>query len=156
MGNRERWRPSVVAGLLGSAPALVLVVGAVLSWREYFFLTYAIVSVAHLALSFAAGLFAPRHTVAARSWKQVALLAFRDLAFAWGAAMVLLAILNLTPLCVGIDSGDGLNSVGDCVVQSVAVVATCTLPILGLAGLAAVGLGRRLGKVGNTAASPDR
>ena len=156
MSNRERLRPSVVAGLLGSTPALVMVAGAVLSREEYFFLTYAIVGGVYWLLSFAAGFFAPRHAGAGRSWKRVALLAFRDLALAWGASMVLLAILNLTPLCVGQDSGDGLNSIADCVVQSVAVVAIFTLPVLGLAGLAAVGLGRRLGKTANAVPPPDR
>ena len=134
----------MLTGLLGSWPGIVLGAGTLLSRREYFFLSYAIVGVVHWALSFTAGSLAPRHARASRSQGHVALLVFRDLALVWGAAMALLAILNLTPLCVGQDNGDGLNTVADGIVQSTAVAVCCTPPVLGLVGLAAIGLGHCL------------
>ncbi len=144
MGNRPEQRPSVVAGLLGAWPGLVLGAGALLFRREYFFVTYAIVSGFFWALAFTLGMLTPRHLSPGRSGKQVFLLAFRDLALAWGGALVLLSILNLTPLCVGQDNGDGRNTYALGITQSAAVAVCDTPPVLGMVALAALGLGRWL------------
>jgi hypothetical protein len=39
---------------------------------------------------------------------------------AWALAFLLLGILNLTPLCVGQDNGDGRNDISLCVISTVA------------------------------------
>jgi hypothetical protein len=144
MSNRPEQRPSVVAGLLGAWPGLVLGAGTLLFRREYFFVTYAIVSGFFWVLTFALGALTPRHLKPGRSRKQVFLLAFRDLALAWGGALVLLSILNLTPLCIGRDNGDGRNTVALGIIQSAAVAVCYTPPVLGMVALAALGLGRWL------------
>ena len=143
MGNPPELKSSVVAGLLGAWPGLVLGAGTLLFRREYFFITYAIVSGFFLALAFTLGALTPRHLRPDRSRKQVFLLVFRDLALAWDGALVLLSILNLTPLCVGQDNGDGRNTYALCVIQSVAVAVCYTPPVLGMVALASLRLIRR-------------
>jgi hypothetical protein len=144
MGNRTEWKPSVAAGLLGSWPGLVLGAGTLLLRREYFFITCTIVSGFFWAVAFALGALTPRYLRPGRSRKPVFLLAFRDLALAWGGTLVLLSILNLTPLCIGRDNGDGRNTLALSIVQSVAVAVCYTPPILGMVALAALGLSRWL------------
>jgi hypothetical protein len=128
---------SIVAGLLASWPGVVLLAGTLVFRQEYFFLTYAIVSGVFWACSFIVGARMARQ----QSRRRTTWSAFRNLVFAWGAALVLLAVLNLTPLCVGQDNGDGRNTCALCVIQSVASAVIYTLPVLLLASLAAWGLG---------------
>jgi hypothetical protein len=137
---------SIVAGLLTAWPGVVLSVGTLVFRQEYFFLAYAIVSGAFSALSFGLGARTALRLVAGQSRKRTAWLTFRALAFAWVASLVLLGILNLTPLCVGQDNGDGRNTCALCVIQSVASAVIYTPPVLLLAGLAAWGLGRWLSR----------
>lgn len=146
MGKAAR---SIVAGLLASWPGAVLGVGTLVFRQEYFFLTYAIVSGVFWALSFGLGVRTVLRHAAGQSCGRTAWLAFRDLALAWVASLVLLGILNLTPLCVGQDNGDGRNNCTQCVIQTVGVAVVFTVPVLTLVGLAALGLGRWLSP-GNT------
>lgn len=137
---------AIVAGLLASWPGVMLAVGTLVLRQEYFFLTYALVGVVFCAMSFGVGARTALRPVAGQSRERTVRLAFRRLAFAWGAALVLLGILNLTPLCVGQDNGDGRNTGALCVIQTVASAVVYTPPVLLLAGLAAWGLGRWLSR----------
>ncbi len=137
---------SIVAGLLASWPGVVLGVGTLVFRQEYFFLTYAIVSGVFWALSFTLGARTALRLGAGQSRERTAWLAFRDLALAWVASLVLLGILNLTPLCVGQDNGDGRNTCALCIIQSVASAVIYTPPVLLLVGLAAWGLGHWLSR----------
>jgi hypothetical protein len=136
----------IIAGLLASWPGVVFGVGTLMFRQEYFFLTYAIVSGVFWALSFGLGARMALRRVAGQSRERTAWLAFRDLAFAWVASLMLLGVLNLTPLCLGQDNGDGRNTCVLCVIQSVASAVIYTPPMLLLAGLAAWGLGRWLSR----------
>lgn len=146
----------MVAGLLASWPGLVLGAGTLLFRQEYFFRTYALVSGVFWALSFLLGARIPQRLVAGQSRNQIAWLAFRKSALAWAASLVVLAILNLTPLCIGQDNGDGRNTCALCVIQTVGAAVVYTPSVLLLVGLASVLLGRWLNRTAGAKAKRDK
>jgi hypothetical protein len=63
---------------------------------------------------------------------------FCGLAIAWLAALLALALLNLTSLCVGLDNGDGINDSTLCLVYVALVSLAYTPPALAMLGIASL------------------
>jgi hypothetical protein len=87
---------------------------------EYFGETYAIVSEIFLTVSFALGFLLP--SLAPAHWKRHPVLwFFGQGVLAWLVAILALGLVNLTPMCVGQENGDGTNGIVECVMQAVMV-----------------------------------
>ena len=87
---------------------------------DYFWKSYFIVSGVFLAVSFAIGFFIP--SLAPKHWKRhPTLWLFSQGLLAWLVAILALGLVNLSPLCVGQDNGDGNNDFVRCMVQTVMV-----------------------------------
>lgn len=108
--------------------ALVTALPALVTWRlfvsttgeNYFGRTYLIVCYVFLAVSLVLGLFIP--SIFPVWWKRhPALWLFGQELLAWLGAIVALVLLNLTPLCLGAENGDGINGFPECMGQSVMV-----------------------------------
>jgi hypothetical protein len=92
---------------------------------EYFWKSYAFVCGIFLAASFALGFFIP--ALSPIHWKRQPILWLLGQGLlAWLIALLALWVINLTPLCVGQDNGDGNNSVALCAVETVLVSLTCS------------------------------
>mgnify|MGYP001768062410 CR=1 FL=1 len=84
---------------------------------EYFYTTYLVVSGVFLVASIGLGFFLParlQKTRLNRPWLWIVVQG----SLAWRLAMISQVILNLTPLCVGQDNGDGTNTLGMCILIS--------------------------------------
>ena len=57
---------------------------------------------------------------------------------AWLIALLSLALLNITPLCVGQDNGDGMNSYSLCILYAVLITLVYSPPVLILLTLSAL------------------
>jgi hypothetical protein len=78
-----------------------------------------------LAVSFALGFFIP--ALVPTHWKRHPILWFFSQGLlAWLVAILALGLVNLSPLCVGQDNGDGNNDFALCMLQSVMVPIVCT------------------------------
>jgi hypothetical protein len=87
---------------------------------EYFGKTYLIVSEVFLAAGLVLGFFLPALLPA--HWKRHPILwLFGQGLLAWLVAVLVLGVLNLTPLCIGQENGDGTNDLVLCLMQSVMV-----------------------------------
>ena len=87
---------------------------------EYFGKTYLIVSGIFLAVSFAFGFSIP--ALAPAHWKRhPSLWIFGQGVLAWLMAVLVLAVLNFSPLCIGQENGDGTNNIAQCMMQTVMV-----------------------------------
>jgi hypothetical protein len=87
---------------------------------DYYWKSYFIVCGGFLAISFALGFFIP--ALAPKPWKRYpSLWLFGQGLLAWILAILALGLVNLTPLCVGQDNGDGNNDFALCMVQTVMV-----------------------------------
>ena len=90
------------------------------SGSEYFWKTYLIINTAFLATSFQFGFFFP--AIVPAHWKRHPIPWSLGLGLlAWMVAMLALGLVNLTPLCVGQDNGDGRNNIALCILQTVMV-----------------------------------
>lgn len=120
--------------------------------------TYYVVSAVFLAASLVLGFALParlRRAGLRRVWMWL----FVQGIIAWSIALWTLVILNLTPLCIGQDSGDGTNNLGLCVLYSVAAAAVYSPVDLVLLATSAVGGGLLLGsrtRVGDTRVAEDQ
>jgi len=124
---------SISALLLGAC--VIVTIG-----KEYFRTTYYLASAVFLAASLVLGFALParlRRAGLRRAWMWV----FVQGAIAWSIALWALTMLNLTPLCIGQDNGDGTNNLGLCVVYSVAAAAVYSPIDLALLAASAVGGG---------------
>jgi len=91
--------------------------------REYFWITYFIVCIVFVIISLLLGFVVPsllNETSLRRPWTWILIQA----GSAWLAAVIILGLLNLTPLCVGQNNGDGNNNLTQCIVQSGLVAIT--------------------------------
>jgi len=104
----------LLTGLFSIFPALFFTACALTTSRdEYFWPTYLIVSLIFIGFSLLLSQILPRWMFGSRfdyPW----LWLFIAGGLAWLLAMLSLALLNLTPLCVGQDNGDGINDLGLC------------------------------------------
>lgn len=87
---------------------------------DYFWLAYIIACGFFLTVSLVIGFLGP--TLFPQSFKRhPGLFIFGQGLMAWMSAFFVLGILNLTPMCVGQDNGDGNNDLVMCVIQTVLV-----------------------------------
>jgi hypothetical protein len=109
------------SGFVTMLPATVLWMLIFISaGSEYFWKSYFIVSGVFLAISFALGFFIP--ALAPVHWKRHPILwLFGQGMLAWLVAILALGLVNLTPLCVGQDNGDGNNDFALCMAQTAMV-----------------------------------
>jgi hypothetical protein len=96
--------------------ALILLIGG----KDYFWPVYRIVGGAFLIASLVIGYFAS--TMLPKFFAHYPGLSIFILGLlAWIAGLLVLGLLNLTPMCVGQDNGDGNNNLSLCIFQSVLV-----------------------------------
>jgi hypothetical protein len=97
------------SGFVTALPATVLWILISKSiGNEYFWESYLIVSEVFLAVSFTLGFSIP--ALVPLQWKRHPILWFFGQGLlAWLVAVLVLGLVNLTPLCVGQDNGDGNN-----------------------------------------------
>jgi hypothetical protein len=114
------------SGIVTALPATVLwIFISISAGSEYFWKSYFIVSGVFLAISFAFGFFIP--ALAPVHWKRHPILwLFGQGMLAWLVAILALGLVNLTPLCVGQDNGDGNNDFALCMAQTVMVPIVCS------------------------------
>ena len=87
---------------------------------DYYWLAYIITCGIFLGVSLVIGCLCP--TFFPQSFKRhPGLWIFGQGLMAWMVAFFILGILNLTPMCVGQDNGDGNNDLALCIVQTVLV-----------------------------------
>ena len=109
------------SGFVTSLPAILfLLLTSITAGREYFWKAYFIVGVTFLAIGFTLGFYIPALVPA--HWKRHTILwiLIQGLV-AWMAALLVLVAVNLTPLCIGQDNGDGCNDLALCMLQTTAV-----------------------------------
>jgi hypothetical protein len=98
---------------------------SIVAGNEYYWMSYFIVSGVYLVVSLALGFFVP--ALAPVHWKRHPILwLFGQGMLAWLVAILALGLVNLTPLCVGQDNGDGNNDFALCMAQTVMVPIVCS------------------------------
>ena len=116
----------ILLSIFTATPAIIwLILSTIMDRREYFWSTYVIVCAAFVVISFLLGFIAPSlliKTPLYRPWTRILIPG----GLAWLAAVSILGLLNLTPLCVGQNNGDGNNDLTQCLVQSVLVAIVYT------------------------------
>jgi hypothetical protein len=85
--------------------------------------------------------------------RRTVLFFFLALTVAWLLAVGAMLCLSLTPLCVGQDNGDGINSLPQCLVQAVLAGLFISLPVLLGCGPTAIAAGMIL-KTDNSTPPP--
>jgi hypothetical protein len=108
--------------LFSALPAFLFgVLVLTLSRDEYYWLTYAIMSLVFISASVILGLILPtkmQYGCFNYPW----LWLFIAGGLAWLIALLSLALLNFTPLCVGQENGDGTNNLSLCAMYTLLVV----------------------------------
>ena len=104
---------------------------------EYYRPTYLLGCAAFLITSFIAGGIVPPQAYQGH-WMKSWLGLFLAGAAAWLLAVITLALLNLTPLCVGQDNGDGINNLGLCSLYTILITLIYSPPLLLILGVHAV------------------
>ena len=115
------------SGFVTVLPATVLLwmLISISARNEYYWKAYFIVSGVFLAVSFALGFFIP--ALAPAHWKRHPILWFFGQGLlAWLVTVLALGLVNLTPLCIGQDNGDGNNDLALCMAQTVMVPFACS------------------------------
>ena len=130
----------LIMAIFTTLPALLwtVLLFVLVSPREYFYATYQVVMVVFGVVSFGLGFLLARGVgdgLLSKPWVRVSLLG----AVAWAVALMLLAALNFTPLCVGQNNGDGHNTVAMCGLQTAGVALVYTPVELGLLVFSAMG-----------------
>ena len=116
------------SGILTALPAAVWCILILISTlisistgSDYFWKTYLIVGGIFLGASLALGFIMP--ALFPTRWKRHPMLwLFGQGMLAWLVAVLILGLVNLTPLCVGQDNGDGHNDLALCMLQTVMVL----------------------------------
>jgi hypothetical protein len=117
----------VLASSIISMPALLFLTLVVLPTRgEYYFPSYAIMGGAFFGISLLTGIIVAIKTTKKMSRMKPVFFLFVGAVIAWLFSLMVLALLSITPLCVGQNNGDGNNDIVQCIVQDglVAVVYT--------------------------------
>lgn len=132
---------AILTGCIVTFPAILFLTFIVLATRrEYYFPTYCIMGLVFFAASFLSGTFISYRFANKVSRGRIILYLFLGLAISWLISLLALAILSLTPLCVGQDNGDGNNDLALCVVQGILVSLSYSpfaLLLIGMTSLAA-------------------
>lgn len=132
---------SLLSGFVLAIPALLGLAYNVRTFqREYYCITYTLVLGCFGFGSFGVGLFAP--WLARRGYGRLKMftLLFGGAYLAWQAALIGLGVLNLTPLCIGQNNGDGSNGLPECVIQTIGVGLVSTPLALTLLAMVVFGI----------------
>ena len=110
-----------ISASITAIPALFWFLMAILANNgDYYWPTYFIVCGAFVVISFLVGLSIPG--LFKNAWAQhPAIWIFLQGGMGWIIALTLLLCLNLTPLCIGQNNGDGNNDISLCILQTVLV-----------------------------------
>jgi hypothetical protein len=115
-----------------SLPVWLLGIGVfAIGKGEYYRGTYIAAWSAYLAASLLAGLILPppTHKIGwLKSWAWLFLLGL----VAWMVGLIVVGVLNLTPLCVGQDNGDGTNDLVLCLLYSILAAVVYSPLMLGI------------------------
>ena len=113
--------PRVLSTLFTSIPAALWLMLVVLAkGNDYYWPVYIVTCGVFLAVSLAIGFLGP--ALFPQAFMQLpGLFIFGQGLLAWMATFIFLGMLNLTPLCVGQDNGDGNNDLALCIVQTLLV-----------------------------------
>lgn len=135
----------LLSGTFVSLPALLVGAWAVTSiGDEYYRPAYLIGCAVFLGASFVLGFLLGPRSRSIRFWQAWVWLVVLG-ATAWLIALAALGLLNLTPLCVGQDNGDGNNSFGQCVSYTILVAIVYSPLVLTLLALSAAAGGALIG-----------
>jgi len=119
-------------------PALIfMALSALLFRNEYFWMTYVVTSVVFVVTSLVIGLTFPYKLLGERIHSPWMWLFIQGI-LAWLVALLTLALLNSTPLCIGRDNGDGMNTLFLCALQTTGVAITYTPLVLIFLGMSAM------------------
>ena len=111
----------VFSALFTALPSILFLSASLVLYRdEYFGLTYTIVCSMLLLTSLGLGIILP-YLLKNRWLRFPWLWIFIQGIAAWFIGLLGLLLLNMTPLCVGQDNGDGSNGFALCIVQTVLV-----------------------------------
>ena len=105
--------------------------------NEYFWMTYVVTSIVFVVVSLVIGITFPHKLLGSRirsPWMWL----FTQGILAWLVTLLTLALLNSTPLCIGRDNGDGMNTLFMCSIQTIGVAITYTPLELILLGMSAM------------------
>lgn len=119
---------------------LALFLAASLLGKDYWWETYLVVLVFLVIASLILGFALPpilSGTKLRKPWAWIAAQGF----LSWGLALVALGLLNLTPLCVGQNNGDGRNDLFLCLLSTAASGIVYTPVYLTMLGMSA-GIGQ--------------
>jgi hypothetical protein len=104
----------LLTGLISTLPALLIGLCVFTCFRgEYYWLSYLITAGIFSLSSFVWGYWLPGFLIKGR-FNNPWLWVFTAGGLAWMLAISTLGLLNLTPLCIGQDNGDGINDAGLC------------------------------------------
>jgi hypothetical protein len=117
--------------VLASLPALsYLLLIFVLCRNDYFFAAHILMALAFLAISTIMAIRLPMQVRIKQNHQRTVSLIFTNITIAWIVSLIVLGLLNVTPLCIGQDNGDGHNGFGLCFLQTVLSAVACTPPML--------------------------
>jgi len=121
-GAAQSLLAAIATGCIATVPAMMFLSFFVLAARrEYYFPMYCMMGLVFLATSFISGIYISYRFANNVSRGRIVFYLFLGLGLSWLVSLLTLAILSLTPLCVGQDNGDGNNDVTQCIVQVVLV-----------------------------------
>ncbi len=112
---------SLLSGSISALPAMIIGICVLsISREEYYWTAYAISTLIYFSASLLLGYSLPNRMRKTRL-NHPGLWLFVSGGLAWLIALLSLALLNLTPLCVGKDNGDGINTFSLCVFYTLLV-----------------------------------
>ena len=108
---------SIFSSIVTALPATIIwILLSVIAGSDYYWEVYFIAGGIYLVASLALGFIIPY--LAPRLWKRHSILWLSGQeVLAWMVAILALTVLNLTPLCIGQDNGDGINDLTLCMLQ---------------------------------------
>ena len=109
----------LLSSLLSAIPALLFGACTLTFFREeYYWTTYAIAALIFISTSLILGFIIPTWLHGGK-FNYPWLWLFIAGSMAWLITLLFLALLNLSPMCVGQDNGDGINNYSLCILYSV-------------------------------------
>ena len=103
-----------VVSIIFAIPALLFgIYTYLMSHGEYYFYSYLAVSLAFIIFSLIFGWHTPK-VLRKKTYPGKSIIIFLRGSAAWIFSLLVLTLLNFTPLCVGQNNGDGSNDAGLC------------------------------------------
>ena len=130
--------PRLTTAMFVAIPAFIFTALSFFLLRnEYFWMTYVVTSAGFVVASLVIGVTFP-HKLFGRRIHSPWMWLFTQGILAWLVALLILALLNSTPLCVGRNNGDGMNTLFLCALQTIGVALTYTPVELIFLGISAM------------------